>query len=97
MDVKLLKQEAAEKAVEFVQSGMVVGLGHGTTTIFALRRLAELIKTGKLTGIVGVPCSRLVEQEGSYSIRCKPRTPGIYYYRLIAGKNRIVQKAVTVW
>ena len=63
MDVKLLKQEAAEKAVEFVQSGMVVGLGHGTTTIFALRRLAELIKTGKLTGIVGVPCSRLVEQE----------------------------------
>jgi len=63
MDVKTLKQEAAEKAVEFVQSGMVVGLGHGSTAIFALRRIAALIKSGALTDILGVPCSQHVEHE----------------------------------
>lgn len=63
MDVRTLKQRAAEKAVEFVQSGMVVGLGHGSTSIFALRRLAQLIANGDLTGILGVPCSRQVEHE----------------------------------
>ena len=36
-----LKQEAGIKAVEFVQSGMRVGLGTGSTAIFATRRIAE--------------------------------------------------------
>ena len=35
-----LKRLAAERAVEFVTSGMVVGLGGGTTALFAIRRLA---------------------------------------------------------
>ena len=42
----LLKQEAGIKAVEFVQSGLKVGLGTGSTTIFATRRIAELIHAG---------------------------------------------------
>jgi hypothetical protein len=29
-----LKERAAGRAVEFVKPGMVVGLGHGSTTIF---------------------------------------------------------------
>ena len=38
-----LKQEAAEFAVQFVQSGMVVGLGTGSTAIFATRKVLEIL------------------------------------------------------
>jgi ribose 5-phosphate isomerase A len=58
-----LKQQAAEKAVEFVESGMVVGLGHGSTAIFAVRRIAELLQAGTVKEIFGVPCSTQVEAE----------------------------------
>lgn len=53
-----LKQEAAIKAVEFVQSGMRVGLGTGSTAIFATRRIAELIHAGALRDIVGFATSK---------------------------------------
>jgi len=58
-----LKQQAAERAVEFVASGMVVGLGHGSTAAFAVRRIAQLLHTGRLQDIVGVPCSTQVAEE----------------------------------
>jgi ribose 5-phosphate isomerase A len=58
-----LKQQAAERAVEFVKPGMVVGLGHGSTALFALRRIAELLRIGKLSDILGIPCSTQVERE----------------------------------
>jgi len=57
------KQQAAEQAVALIESGMVVGLGHGSTAIFAIRRIAEFLKTGGLKAILGVPCSHQVEQE----------------------------------
>lgn len=63
MDATLLKQHAAEKAVEFVESGMIVGLGHGTTAIWATRKIAELIKTKQLTDILAIPCSAQTEAE----------------------------------
>lgn len=62
-DILRLKQQAAERAVEFVESGMVVGLGHGSTAIFAVRRIAELLQAGTLKEILGVPCSAQVEAE----------------------------------
>jgi ribose 5-phosphate isomerase A len=55
-----LKEQAAHRAVEFVQSGMIVGLGHGSTAFFAVKLIAELIRSGKLQDIRGVPCSRKV-------------------------------------
>ena len=57
------KRQAAERAVELVESGMVLGLGHGSTAILALRRLAERLTSGELRDVVGVPCSRFVERE----------------------------------
>jgi len=51
------KHEAAERAVQFVESGMVVGLGAGSTAAFALRRIAELLRQGQLRDVVGIPCS----------------------------------------
>jgi len=62
-DVDLLKRRAAERAVELVESGMIVGLGSGSTASHALRRLAELIQQGKLPDVRGVPTSQRIEQE----------------------------------
>ncbi len=63
MDITQFKQQAGRYAVDFVESGMVVGLGHGSTAIFAVRRIAELLHEGKLQAILGVPCSRQVEED----------------------------------
>jgi len=52
-----LKQKAAHRAVEFIDSGMVVGLGTGSTTAFAVIRIGELLKSGDLKNIVGIPTS----------------------------------------
>ena len=52
-----LKQKAAHRAVEFVDSGMVVGLGTGSTTEFAVRRIGERVKSGDLKNIVAIPTS----------------------------------------
>ena len=57
------KQQAAAEAVAFIESGMVVGLGHGSTAALALRRIAELLRAGKLQAILGIPCSVQVERE----------------------------------
>lgn len=58
-----LKRKAAEKAVEFVRSGMILGLGTGSTTYFALVKIAELLKNGNLTNIVGIPSSVQTENQ----------------------------------
>lgn len=59
------KQIAAERAVDYVQSGMVVGLGAGSTARLFIQRLAELIAAGQLTDISGIPCSREAEEEAT--------------------------------
>ncbi|TKJ29975.1 MAG: ribose 5-phosphate isomerase A [Chloroflexi bacterium B3_Chlor] len=62
-DTARLKQQAVRHAVEFVESRMVVGLGHGSTAILAVRRIAQLLRDGHLVDILGVPCSLQVEEE----------------------------------
>jgi len=57
------KQQAAERAVEFVQAGMVVGLGSGSTAVLAVRRIAKLHKEGRLDNIVGYATSKAVWKE----------------------------------
>jgi ribose 5-phosphate isomerase A len=55
------KQKAAFFAAGLVESGMVVGLGTGSTTQFALLRLGERIRSGELRDIVGIPSSLRTE------------------------------------
>jgi ribose 5-phosphate isomerase A len=57
------KQEAAEYAVQFIESGMTVGLGTGTTAIYATRHIAERYRKGQLRDIVAFATSRSVWQE----------------------------------
>src|SRR5579872_161608 len=54
-----LKQAAAIRAVDFVQSGMALGLGTGTTAAFIVGEIAARLRDGRLRDIVGVPTSRL--------------------------------------
>jgi ribose 5-phosphate isomerase A len=57
------KQEAAEYAVTYVQSGMIVGLGTGSTAIFATRHIAELLQRGQLRDIRAFATSKAVWNE----------------------------------
>jgi len=53
-----LKQEAGELAAGLVESGMVIGLGTGSTAIFSIRRVAERLHAGEISGIVAIATSR---------------------------------------
>ncbi|KAJ0982466.1 hypothetical protein J5N97_010721 [Dioscorea zingiberensis] len=64
-----LKKLAALKAVDYVRSGMVLGLGTGSTAAFVVAELGALLSSGKLEKIVGVPTSkRTFEQAQSLGI-----------------------------
>ncbi|CAA0824489.1 Probable ribose-5-phosphate isomerase 1 [Striga hermonthica] len=58
-----LKKIAAYKAVEHVRSGMVVGLGTGSTAKHAVDRIAHLLRQGKLKDIVGIPTSTKTHEQ----------------------------------
>ena len=65
-----LKKQTGYKAVDdYVKSGMVVGLGTGSTAYFAVERLGQKIKSGELKDIVAIPTSvRTKEQAESLGI-----------------------------
>jgi ribose 5-phosphate isomerase A len=52
-----LKQMAAAKAVELVQSGMAVGLGTGSTTRYAIEMIGQRLRDASLSHIVAVATS----------------------------------------
>ena len=65
-----LKKMVGYKAVDdYVKSGMVVGLGTGSTAYFAVERLGQLLASGELKDIVAIPTSvRTKEQAESLKI-----------------------------
>lgn len=56
-----VKQLAAEKAVEYVEDGMKVGLGTGSTAYWAIRKLGERVQQG--LKITAVATSRASEEQ----------------------------------
>jgi ribose 5-phosphate isomerase A len=58
-----LKKQAAENAVESIQDGMILGLGTGSTTLFAIRKIGELVNKGVLTRIFCIPSSQKTESQ----------------------------------
>lgn len=58
-----LKKIAAYKAVESVESGMVLGLGTGSTARHAVDRIGELLRQGRLQNIVGIPTSKQTHEQ----------------------------------
>ena len=65
-----LKKMVGYKAVDdYVTSGMVVGLGTGSTAYFAVERVGEKLKSGELKDVVCIPTSvRTKEQAESLNI-----------------------------
>ena len=57
--VEEFKRAAAHTAVEsYVESGMTVGLGTGSTAFWVVKRIGELLTSGELRDVRGIPTSR---------------------------------------
>jgi ribose 5-phosphate isomerase A len=54
------KQAAAERGASLVQSGMVLGLGSGTTSALMVQAIGRKLREGTLRDIVGVPSSSAI-------------------------------------
>jgi len=50
-----MKKLAAEKAVDYVENGMILGLGTGSTVEYTLKKLGKMLKNG--LDIKGIPTS----------------------------------------
>ena len=57
-----LKERAARQALTYVRSGMVVGLGSGSTSAHFVDLLGQEVQAGALQDIVGLPTSRATEE-----------------------------------
>jgi ribose 5-phosphate isomerase A len=55
------KKLAGEKAVEFIENGMTIGLGTGSTVYWTIRKLGELVQRGELQ-VRGIPTSKSTEE-----------------------------------
>lgn len=64
-DTVALKRQAAEFAVGFIESGMVVGLGEGSTAAFAIELIGQRLQSGELHHILGIPCSSRVARRAA--------------------------------
>jgi ribose 5-phosphate isomerase A len=51
------KQAAAERGAALVQSGMVLGLGSGTTSTLTVQSIGRKLREGTLQNVIGVPSS----------------------------------------
>ncbi len=57
-----LKKKAAIQAADLIESGMVLGLGTGSTAKFAIERIGERIQAADLQNIIGIPSSDRTEK-----------------------------------
>ena len=62
MDSDQQKREAAEKALEYVASGMLVGLGTGSTASIFVQLLGAALRRKEFTDIAAVCTSRATEE-----------------------------------
>lgn len=63
MSVAELKRLSAETAANLVQSNSIVGLGTGSTAVYAVKRIGERLASGELENVVGIATSRRTEAE----------------------------------
>lgn len=54
------KQMAAERGASLVESGMVLGLGSGSTATLAVQAIGRRLREGSLRNVVGVPSSSAI-------------------------------------
>lgn len=61
-DSERFKYQAAQYAVNYLDSGMIIGLGHGSTAMEALKLIAGKMRDGSLRNILCIPASSEVEK-----------------------------------
>lgn len=57
------KQAAGKAAARLVQTGMKVGMGTGSTAVWAIRRVGERLASGEIRNVIGVATSSQSEME----------------------------------
>jgi ribose 5-phosphate isomerase A len=66
--IQEFKKQAAKEAVTFLKSGMIVGLGTGSTATIAIKIISQLLQAEALDDILGIPSSvktaRLAQELG---------------------------------
>ena len=73
-----MKKMAGEKAVEYVEDGMILGLGTGSTVEYTLRKLGELVKDGlKIKGIPTSMHTRKIAKECNIPLTTLEENPEI--------------------
>lgn len=65
MDFTELKRQAGERAAEFVESGMVVGLGTGSTAVFVTLAIGQKLRNGRLRQIIAIPTSEQTARQAA--------------------------------
>jgi ribose 5-phosphate isomerase A len=73
-----MKKMAGEKAVEYAEDGMTLGLGTGSTVEYTLRKLGELVKDGlKIKGIPTSMHTRKIAKECNIPLTTLEENPEI--------------------
>jgi ribose 5-phosphate isomerase A len=61
--VESAKKGAALAALTHIENGMVIGLGSGSTAVYAIREIGNQLRNNTLRNIMGVPTSHQAEME----------------------------------
>lgn len=72
MDQNALKKQTGKESVNYIKSGMIVGLGTGSTVKYMVDELGKRVQNGELTDIIGVTTSsRTAKQATDLGITIK--------------------------
>lgn len=76
-EIKAEKQAVSREAIKYLQDGMVLGIGSGTTVAYFIDYLAKSLESGELKGIRGTPTSfsgrKRMEEKGIPIVNLKER------------------------
>ena len=89
MNKDYLKKQAAHRAVSYVKSGMIVGLGTGSTSLFALQRIADFPQIREIVTTDTVPRNDADKPENMVILSTAPVFGGAIrqnYYRRSIGE-----------
>ena len=72
MDQNALKEQTGKESVKYIKSGMIVGLGTGSTVKYMVDELGKQVQEGKIKDIIGVTTSnRTAKQARDLGITIK--------------------------
>ncbi|MCW6664732.1 ribose-5-phosphate isomerase RpiA [Aerococcaceae bacterium NML191219] len=58
-----IKEQVGRAAAQYVEDGMVVGLGTGSTAFWFVDEIGRRVQSGELSHIVGIPTSKRTEEQ----------------------------------